>query len=103
MRPAVADVVWLRLRRLFFAWPSAWPHVLCTCACGRLRTEMLACPRRRREINRGGLLLIYQIVLQTAGADIVRTLELVLDAAESRRAQLFFCKLGEFPAQEVHV
>lgn len=47
------------------------------------------------EINRGGLQLVYEITMETAGADICRTLELITDAAESRRSQMFFCKLGK--------
>eukprot|EP00887_Chlorella_sp_A99_P000979 scaffold5.g979.t1 len=47
------------------------------------------------EINKRGLPLVYEIVLETAGADIRRTLELIMAAAEARRPQLFFCKLGK--------
>jgi protein tyrosine/serine phosphatase len=47
------------------------------------------------EINRGGLALVYEILLDTAAADIHRALEVITIAAESRIPQLIFCKLGK--------
>ena len=47
------------------------------------------------EINRGGLPLVYKILLDTASADIRRSLELVADGAESCKPQLIFCRLGK--------
>ena len=46
-------------------------------------------------LNEGGLLLIYQILLETSGAELARTLGILLDAAQRRRPALFFCKLGK--------
>ena len=38
---------------------------------------------------------MYEILLDSAGIDIARALELMLAAAEERRPQLVFCKLGK--------
>ncbi|RMZ55575.1 hypothetical protein APUTEX25_000158 [Auxenochlorella protothecoides] len=46
-------------------------------------------------INAGGLLLIYQILLETASVELARTLEVVAAAAAERKPLLFFCKLGK--------
>lgn len=46
-------------------------------------------------LNEGGLLLIYKILLETAGAELARTLEILLAAAAEREPALFFCKLGK--------
>lgn len=50
---------------------------------------------RCREINRGGLVLVYGILLDTAAADIHRALQIITSAAESRLPLLLFCKLGK--------
>ncbi|KAL4425778.1 hypothetical protein ABPG75_009794 [Micractinium tetrahymenae] len=47
------------------------------------------------EINRGGLLLIYQILVDTAQADIAKTLQIMTAALEAGQPCLFFCKLGK--------
>ncbi|KAL4519388.1 hypothetical protein Ndes2437B_g07616 [Nannochloris sp. 'desiccata'] len=47
------------------------------------------------EINRGGLPLVYKILMDTAAADIRRSLELVADGAEKQSPQLIFCRLGK--------
>lgn len=47
------------------------------------------------EINRGGLLLIYQILVDTAQADIAKALQIMTAALEARQPCLFFCKLGK--------
>ncbi|KAL4445823.1 hypothetical protein ABPG77_009022 [Micractinium sp. CCAP 211/92] len=47
------------------------------------------------EINRGGLLLIYQILVDTAQADIAKALQIMTGALEARQPCLFFCKLGK--------
>ncbi len=47
------------------------------------------------EINKGGLPLVYKILMDTAAADIKRSLELVSDGAEKQSPQLIFCRLGK--------
>ena len=47
------------------------------------------------EIYRGGLPLVYEILLSSAAADIGVALELIVEAAEAKRPQLLFCKLGK--------
>jgi protein tyrosine/serine phosphatase len=47
------------------------------------------------EINRGGLPLVYKILMDTAAADIRRSLELVVEGAERQTPQLIFCRLGK--------
>lgn len=47
------------------------------------------------ELNKGGLQLIYEILLETAGPDIAETLDLIADAAVKRHPQMIFCKLGK--------
>lgn len=47
------------------------------------------------EINRGGLPLVYKILMDTAAADIRRSLELIADGAEKQISQLIFCRLGK--------
>ena len=37
--------------------------------------------------------------MRAAGADIRRSLELMLEGAEQHKPQLFFCKLGEWVGQ----
>jgi hypothetical protein len=50
------------------------------------------------EVNRGGLPWVYEILLESAQADIRRALELVLAAAQARRPTLIFCKVRRAPA-----
>jgi protein tyrosine/serine phosphatase len=47
------------------------------------------------EINRGGLPLVYQILLDSSQAEILRVMEAIVAAAQAQRPQLFFCKLGK--------
>jgi hypothetical protein len=47
------------------------------------------------EINKGGLGLIYEILLETAGPDICRAMEIITDAAVQGKPQMVFCKLGK--------
>jgi protein tyrosine/serine phosphatase len=47
------------------------------------------------EINRGGLPLVYKILMDTAAADIKRSLEIVAEGAEKQIPQLIFCRLGK--------
>lgn len=47
------------------------------------------------EINKGGLRLIYEILLETAGPDICRAMEIITDAAVEGKPQMVFCKLGK--------
>lgn len=47
------------------------------------------------EINKGGLFLVYEILLSSAQADIRAALEIVANAAEEHIPQLLFCKLGK--------
>jgi hypothetical protein len=47
------------------------------------------------EINRGGLAWVYQILMESAQAQIRRALEVVLEAAERGEPALVFCKLGK--------
>lgn len=48
-----------------------------------------------REINRGGLLLIYQILVDTSQTDIARALQLITASLEKQQPCMFFCKLGK--------
>jgi protein tyrosine/serine phosphatase len=48
-----------------------------------------------REINRGGLLLIYQILVDTSQTDIARALQLITASLERQQPCMFFCKLGK--------
>lgn len=47
------------------------------------------------EINKGGLPLVYKILMDTAAADIRRTLEIITEGAERHDPQLIFCRLGK--------
>ncbi|PSC68002.1 tyrosine serine [Micractinium conductrix] len=47
------------------------------------------------EVNKGGLLLIYQILVDTAQADLAKSLQIVTAALDQRQPCLFFCKLGK--------
>ncbi|KAI3438607.1 hypothetical protein D9Q98_001030 [Chlorella vulgaris] len=47
------------------------------------------------EVNRGGLLLIYQILVDTSQAHIARSLQLITVGLEQRQPCMFFCKLGK--------
>lgn len=47
------------------------------------------------EINKGGLFLVYEILLSSAQADIRAALEIIAIAAEEHTPQLLFCKLGK--------
>lgn len=57
----------------------------------KVHCEALLC----REINKAGLPLIYEILMDTAAADIQRALHIIAAAAESNTPQLLFCKLGK--------
>lgn len=50
-----------------------------------------------REVNRGGLPLLYEILLESAGTQLHTVLQIVTRAAERQQPTLFFCKLGGFP------
>jgi protein tyrosine/serine phosphatase len=47
------------------------------------------------EVNRGGLLLIYQILVDTSQADIAKALQVITTSLEEREPCMFFCKLGK--------
>jgi hypothetical protein len=47
------------------------------------------------EINKGGLPLVYKILMDTATADIRRSLEIIADGADNKIPQLIFCRLGK--------
>lgn len=48
-----------------------------------------------REINRAGLPGLYETILDTAGPEIKKALEVVIEAGEEDRPVLFFCKVGK--------
>ena len=51
-----------------------------------------------REVNHGGLAQLYEILLESATAQIVAALRLVLNAAEAGRNALLFCKVSAVDA-----
>ena len=48
-----------------------------------------------REINRGGLAGLYEMILETAGLEIRTALELIAAAGAGGQPLLFYCKLGK--------
>ena len=49
----------------------------------------------RREVNRGGLGLLYEILLESSSQQILMVMKVVLQASEAGRPVLFFCKIGK--------
>lgn len=47
------------------------------------------------EINRGGLPMLYEIILEIAGPEIKCALEVITEAAEAGEPLLFFCRVGK--------
>jgi len=48
-----------------------------------------------REINKAGLPGLYETILETAGPEIKRALEVIIESAEAEQPVLFFCKVGK--------
>ncbi|KAF5833059.1 protein-tyrosine phosphatase-like protein [Dunaliella salina] len=48
-----------------------------------------------REVNTGGLALLYKIILDSAKIEIRTVLDLICNSLENRRPVLFFCKAGK--------
>jgi len=48
-----------------------------------------------REINKAGLPGLYETILETAGPEIKRALEVVIESAEAEEPLIFFCKVGK--------
>lgn len=48
-----------------------------------------------REINAGGLLLLYKLIMDTSGPELAKALDVVLEAVEAGQPVVFFCKLGK--------
>lgn len=48
-----------------------------------------------REINKAGLPGLYETILETAGPEIKRALEVVIESAEAEQPVIFFCKVGK--------
>lgn len=47
------------------------------------------------EINKGGLPMLYEIILEIAGPEIKCALEVITEAAEAGEPLLFFCRVGK--------
>jgi len=47
------------------------------------------------EINKGGLELLYEIILETSQPEILETLKLITTTAETGNGVLFYCKAGK--------
>lgn len=47
------------------------------------------------EVNRGGLGLLYEILLESSSKQILMVMKVVLQASEAGRPVLFFCKIGK--------
>jgi hypothetical protein len=47
-----------------------------------------------REVNEGGLVLLYKILVDSARPEIRTVLELILHSLRGGRPVLFFCKVG---------
>mmetsp|Transcript_13790 Transcript_13790/g.41632 ORF Transcript_13790/g.41632 Transcript_13790/m.41632 type:complete len:434 (+) Transcript_13790:648-1949(+) len=47
------------------------------------------------EVNRGGLPLLYEILLESAGTQLHTVLKIITRAAERGQPSLFYCKLGK--------
>lgn len=47
-----------------------------------------------RDVNRGGLPLLYEILLDSAASQLCTVLRIVTRSAERGQTSLFFCKLG---------
>ena len=70
-------------------------------ACGVIRPHMPSTLQAahnegaiaHREVNHGGLAQLYEILLESATAQITTALRLVLNAAEAGRNALLFCKV----------
>eukprot|EP00208_Stichococcus_sp_RCC1054_P000816 CAMPEP_0206136990 /NCGR_PEP_ID=MMETSP1473-20131121/2180_1 /ASSEMBLY_ACC=CAM_ASM_001109 /TAXON_ID=1461547 /ORGANISM="Stichococcus sp, Strain RCC1054" /LENGTH=806 /DNA_ID=CAMNT_0053529859 /DNA_START=294 /DNA_END=2714 /DNA_ORIENTATION=+ len=56
---------------------------------GRARNIVL------REVNRGGLPLLYEILLDSAASQLCTVLKIITRSAERGQPSLFFCKLGK--------
>ncbi|DBA84394.1 hypothetical protein WJX77_004255 [Trebouxia sp. C0004] len=47
------------------------------------------------EVNKGGLPMLYEMILETSGPEIKCALEVITEAAEAGEPLLFFCKIGK--------
>ncbi|KAL3151003.1 hypothetical protein ABBQ38_012875 [Trebouxia sp. C0009 RCD-2024] len=47
------------------------------------------------EVNRGGLPMLYEILLEIAGPELKCALEVITEAAEAGEPLLFFCRVGK--------
>ncbi|GAB4817039.1 hypothetical protein N2152v2_004085 [Parachlorella kessleri] len=47
------------------------------------------------EVNKGGLQLVYEILMETGTENILKSLQLLTEGATNHHPQLFFCKLGK--------
>lgn len=48
---------------------------------------------RRREVNKGGLRQLYEILLESSAEQILLAMRVVLRASEAGRPVMFFCKV----------
>lgn len=48
-----------------------------------------------REVNSGGLALMYELILDSSQREICHVMDVILEATERREAVLFFCKAGK--------
>jgi len=48
-----------------------------------------------REINAGGLKMLYELIIDTSAAELVGALNVVLKGVEAGQPVVFFCKLGK--------
>ncbi|KXZ56352.1 hypothetical protein GPECTOR_1g311 [Gonium pectorale] len=62
-------------------------------------TNLVSKPRARAlllpYVNGGGLGLLYEMLLESAGPELCQVMEVLLAAAESRHAAIFFCRAGK--------